>query len=318
MVTRWRPRRAALAVLLVLSPAIVGCSSSSGQRTTTAPVGAAVPDAPSSAEPSGTTVGSSRPASAVEPAGPVTGTPSATTVTSSAAPDVAPAEPLAAGSLTGKVIAIDPGHNGANGRHPSVIDRQVAIGNGHKECDTTGTETNAGYTESAFTLDVATRAAALLRAAGATVVLTRTDDKGVGPCITERAAIGNHAHADAAISIHGDGAPASGYGFHVIVPLGIGSNDAIVTPSRALGARIRDAFRAGTGEPLSSYTGTTSGGLVARNDLGGLNLSTVPKVFIECGNMRNATDAHRMTSAAWRQRAAQALAAGLARYVIAG
>jgi N-acetylmuramoyl-L-alanine amidase len=31
-------------------------------------------------------------------------------------------------------------------------------------------------------------------------------------------------------------------------------------------------------------------GLISRSDLGGLNLSHVPKVFIECGNMRNATD----------------------------
>jgi N-acetylmuramoyl-L-alanine amidase len=53
-----------------------------------------------------------------------------------------------------------------------------------------------------------------------------------------------------------------------------------------------------------------------RTDLGGLNLSTVPKVFIECGNMRNTTDASRMKSAAWRQRAAQALANGLANYLI--
>ena len=210
---------------------------------------------------------------------------------------------------------IDPGHDGGNGRHGAQIGRKVNIGNGTKACDTAGTQTNRGYTESAFTFDVSTRLAALLRAAGATVVLTRPDDRGVGPCITERAAIGNRAHAAAAISIHGDGAPTSGHGFHVIVPHGIGSNDAIVTPSHRLGVAVRDAFHAGTGEPLSSYTGTRTGGLVARNDLGGLNLSAVPKVFIECGNMRNATDAARMTDPRWRQKAAVALAAGFAAYL---
>jgi N-acetylmuramoyl-L-alanine amidase len=99
------------------------------------------------------------------------------------------------------------------------------------------------------------------------------------------------------------------------VPTGIGTNDTIVNPSRALGTAIRDAFRAGTGEPTSSYTGTRTGGLVARNDLGGLNLSQVPKVFIECGNMRNTDDAHRMGDAAWRLRAAGALAQGLTQYL---
>ena len=220
------------------------------------------------------------------------------------------------GALRGRVVVIDPGHDGGNGTHAAQINRLVDIGNGVKACDTAGTETNAGYAESAFTFDVSTRLAALLRAAGATVVLTRRDDRGVGPCISERASIGNRAHAAAALSIHGDGAPAAGYGFHVIVPKSIGRNEAIVAPSRQLGVRVRDAFRAGTGEALSTYIGG-SGALVARDDLGGLNLSTVPKVFIECGNMRNAADAARMTSPAWRQRAAVALAAGITRFLTA-
>ena len=42
-----------------------------------------------------------------------------------------------------------------------------------------------------------------------------------------------------------------------------------------------------------------------RSDLGGLNLSDVPKVLIETGNMRNATDAARLESAAYRQREAR-------------
>jgi N-acetylmuramoyl-L-alanine amidase len=107
------------------------------------------------------------------------------------------------------VVVIDPGHDGGNGRHTAQINRRVDVGNGRKACDTTGTQTNAGYAESAYTFDVSVRLASLLRAAGATLVLTRNNDTGVGPCITERAAIGNRAAADAAISIHGDGAPSS-------------------------------------------------------------------------------------------------------------
>ena len=44
-----------------------------------------------------------------------------------------------------------------------------------------------------------------------------------------------------------------------------------------------------TGMPVSTYDGAD--GLQPRNDLAGLNLTTVPKVLIETGNMRNATDA---------------------------
>ncbi len=112
------------------------------------------------------------------------------------------------GSLRGAVIAIDPGHNGGNGAHPGAIDRPVvAYADGQtKACDTTGTETNDGrLTESLFNLYVAEDLAAKLRARGARVVMTRTTNSGVGPCIDKRAAIGNRAHADAAISIHADG-----------------------------------------------------------------------------------------------------------------
>jgi N-acetylmuramoyl-L-alanine amidase len=65
--------------------------------------------------------------------------------------------------------------------------------------------------------------------------------------------------------------------------------------------------------PTSTYFG--SQGLVERSDLGGLNLSDVPKVLVETGNMRNATDAALLENSDFRQRAAQALAAGIARYL---
>jgi N-acetylmuramoyl-L-alanine amidase len=48
--------------------------------------------------------------------------------------------------------------------------------------------------------------------------MTRTDNNGVGPCIDERAAIGNRAHAAVGVSIHADGGPVTGRGFHVIYP----------------------------------------------------------------------------------------------------
>lgn len=217
--------------------------------------------------------------------------------------------------LAGKVIVLDPGHNGGNATHPAEINRKVDAGGFSKECDTTGTETDAGYPEHAFTWDVAQRAAAILRDRGAEVDLTRSNDTGVGPCVDQRAAIGNQAHADAAVSVHADGGPASGKGFHVILPgLLPGRNDAVVGPARALGEAVHAAMLT-TGEPTSTYVG--SGGYDVRTDLGGLNLSTVPKVFVECGNMRNTDDAARLTDPAFRQKVAQALADGLQDYLFA-
>jgi N-acetylmuramoyl-L-alanine amidase len=238
----------------------------------------------------------------------------ATTATAKRVTTTTVRRPRALGpGLAGKVIAIDPGHNGGNASHPNEINRQVDAGGFKKACDTTGTATNAGYPEAAYTFDVAVRLAGVLRAAGATVVLTRDSNTGVGPCIDERAAIGNRAQADAAVSVHADGGPSGGRGFHVIEPALVkGYTEPIVEPSARLGTALRDAFAADTPMPTSTYIG--SHGIDVRGDLGGLNLSKVPKVFIETGNMRNATDAGLLSDAGFRQQAAEAIAAGLASY----
>ena len=233
------------------------------------------------------------------------------------APATTPAKPSPAPRrlpLAGDVIVLDPGHDGGNATHPAIINQLVNVITEQKACDTVGAETDAGYPEHVFTFDVAIRLANLLRMDGATVVLTRQTDSGVGPCVTERAAIGNRAHANAAISIHADGGPPGGSGFEVIEPgLVPGYTNEIIGPSRRLGLDIRNEYQALTGEPYSDYVGAA--GLDVRTDLGGLNLSTVPKVFIECANMRNSNDAARLTNAAFRQRIAVALAAGLSAFL---
>ena len=223
--------------------------------------------------------------------------------------------PAGGGPLAGKTITIDPGHNGGNGSHPSAINQQVPIGNGEtKECDTTGTETRSGYPEHAYTWNVAKRLRRILKRQGAHVVLTRKSDDGVGPCINKRARIGNRADSDAAVSIHADGGPSSGRGFHVIYPTKIrGLTDDILPASKRLARKLRSSYEDGTGMPRSTYAGAN--GLDARSDLGGLRLSNVPKVFIETGNMRNRTDAKKLERASCRERVAKALAAGLRRFV---
>ncbi len=195
------------------------------------------------------------------------------------------------------------------------MNRLVDAGTLRKACDTTGAETASGYPEATYNYDVALRLRRLLLAAGARVVMTRTRTRPAwGPCITERAAIGNRAYADAAVSIHADGGPASGRGFHVIYPPSIrGLTDDIARPSYLLALDMRAAYRSASGMPYADYIG--SRGLDVRSDLGGLNLSNVPKVFVETGNMRNPTDAALLVQPAFRERAALGLAAGVAAFV---
>ncbi len=216
--------------------------------------------------------------------------------------------------LSGRVITIDPGHNGGNFTHPGEIGRLVNDGNGEKECDTTGTAAPDGYREADFNWSVALRLRGLLLAAGARVVMTRTSNTGVGPCITERAAIGNHAHSDAAISIHADGGPRHGSGFAILIPAPIPSraNQAIIRPSLRLAVALRTSLSR-MGLHPSTYDGVD--GLAPRSDLGGLNLSRVPKVFVEIANMQDAADEAPLERPAFRAGLARSLFTGLERFV---
>jgi N-acetylmuramoyl-L-alanine amidase len=226
-----------------------------------------------------------------------------------------PAERGRPDPLRGERIAIDPGHNGRNGAHPERINKTVPIGNGErKACDTVGTQTASGYPEHAYTMSVARKLKRLLRAAGARVKLTRKNDKGVGPCINRRAKIGNKFRADAAVSIHADGGPPSGRGFHVIYSNRIaGLTDDIYKPSKKLGRSLRNAYAKRTKTPPSNYAG--SKGLDKRSDLGGLRLSDVPKVFIETGNMQNRADARDLERSSYRKRIARGIRDGLRRFL---
>ena len=262
-----------------------------------------------------TTVASSSPSSrARAPTSPASAT-TAISATSATSPTTTTTPGLRASvPLHGMVVTIDPGHNGGNFTDPSYIGTLIWNGRENEMCDTTGTATAGGYTEAQFNFNVAEDLEADLRAEGASVVLTRTTNTGVGPCVTQRAAIGNDAHSDAAISIHADGGPAGGRGFAILEPVADGVNDAVVAPSQVLGADVRAAFLSQTTMPLSTYDGTD--GVAQRDDLAGLNLTTVPKVLIECGNMRNATDAALLVSPVWQAQAAHALASGITTFLL--
>ncbi|MCK1821631.1 N-acetylmuramoyl-L-alanine amidase [Streptomyces sp. XM83C] len=302
--SRRTPLLVALAALVsggLLGWAVYAAMGAPGDGGTTAGAPAA---------PSGSTSASARDDG--KKATPSASGPAAASPSPSGSPDAA------SGPLKGRVVVIDPGHNPGNFEHTAAINRPVDIGTNSKECDTTGTSTNSGYAEARFTLDVAHRLRDLLQQQGATVKLTQDGDRPYGPCVDERARIGNTAHADAVVSIHADGAAAGNRGFHVILPASVHAGAAdtrpIVGPSRELGERIAGSFVRVTGSAPSNYIGDGTG-LVTRRDLGGLNLSTVPKVFIECGNMRDSKDAALLTSGAWRQKAAQGISEGIVSFL---
>jgi N-acetylmuramoyl-L-alanine amidase len=233
----------------------------------------------------------------------------ASPATSRATPRASPQPSAPPKPLAGITVGIDPGHNGLNSTDPSFINHLIWNGRESETCDTTGTQTASGYTEARFNFDVARYLRAALIADGARVVMTRTNDHGVGPCVDRRAQILNDSGARVAIDIHADGGPPGGRGFTVLEPVADGPNDHVIRSSERFGRDVRAALLARTSMPVSDYYG--SNGIQFRDDLAGLNLTTVPKVLIESGNMVNATDAALLTSPRFQRQLAAALLAAI-------
>lgn len=217
--------------------------------------------------------------------------------------------------LEGRTVALDPGHNGGNAGSAEIT-RQVDDGRGGtKHCNTTGTATNSDYAEHAFNWEVALEVREQLEKQGASVVLSRDDDEGVGPCVDERGAFADD--ADLLVSIHANGTEdTSAQGFHVIVPEPLDDEVAatdLAADSADLGEVLVAAFEDADLSPNPAYG---EDGLVARSDIAGLNHASVPAAMVECGEMRNVEDAARMESPEGRSVYASAISAGIEEYLI--
>lgn len=215
----------------------------------------------------------------------------------------------AASGIAGRIVFLDPGHNGAN---DASINRQVPTGRGGtKECQTTGTTTDGGYPEHTFNWEVVLLIRQELTQLGVRTAMSRGNDDALGPCVDQRAEMANALNPDAVVSIHADGAPPGGRGFHVNYsdpPLNAAQGD----PTRQFAQVMRDQLVASGLQP-STYRGTD--GLYGRSDLTGLNLAAHPSILIECGNMKNADEAAVMQSAQGRAGYASAVARGISAYL---
>ncbi|BBY86178.1 N-acetylmuramoyl-L-alanine amidase [Mycolicibacterium tokaiense] len=230
------------------------------------------------------------------------------------AASVLTATPAAAApaGLAGKIVFLDPGHNGAN---DASISRQVPTGRGGtKDCQASGTSTDEGYPEHSFTWETTLRIRQALSALGVRTAMSRGDDTGLGPCVDERAAMANALQPDAIVSIHADGGPPTGRGFHVLYsspPL----NQAQAGPSVRFAQLMANQLQS-SGIPAANYIG--QGGLNPRSDIAGLNLAQYPSVLVELGNMKNPADKALITTPEGRQKYAEAVVRGIAAFLQTG
>lgn len=226
---------------------------------------------------------------------------------SSAKPSATPTASAKTKPLAGRTIVVDPGHNAV---WTKALLKQVPAGNGRtKPCNASGTA-GGSYAEHTFTWQLGQALVARLQRLGATVELTRPNDRGSGPCVNARAAITNRAKADLLISLHADGNLAQGArGYHIIVSSTMVGGAAVERRSAALARDLRTELDATRTMPRSTYIGGGTA-IHARTDIAGLNLINVPGVMLELGNMRNASDLALQRSPQWRATVAKALAAG--------
>lgn len=226
-----------------------------------------------------------------------------------AASTIAAPAAAAPANIAGKIVFLDPGHNGAN---DASISKQVPTGRGGtKDCQASGTSTEDGYPEHTFAWDTTLRIRQALTALGVRTAMSRGNDNAVGPCVDERAALANSVRPNAVVSIHADGGPPTGRGFHVLYsspPL----NDAQAGPAVQFAQIMRDQL-AGSGFVPSTYIG--SGGLNPRSDIAGLNLAQYPSILVELGNMKNPADSALMKTPEGRQRYADGVVRGIAAFL---
>lgn len=242
-----------------------------------------------------------------------------------AMPTAANAEPAPpqGNTLAGKTVFLDPGHQGSAAGND--LNKPVPDGRGGtKPCQTTGATSPDGVPEHKVNWDITQLVKAGLESQGAKVVLSRQDDAGWGGCIDERANAANASNADLAVNIHADstspGTDAGKSGFHIIVPE-LPIPDAAVNEvqsgkGRKAAEQMRDAFKSAGFAP-ANYAGAQDG-LQTRADIAAVNLTKVPDVFAELGNLSNPADAAALSGAEGQLKYAIAIVDGAIRYLLTG
>jgi N-acetylmuramoyl-L-alanine amidase len=156
--------------------------------------------------------------------------------------------------------------------------------------------------EKDLNLDIARRVQARLRAAGVPVVMTRTSDRHVS--LATRMRIANSRHVDAFVSIHNNASSnRSAHGTEVYRSIRGGG-------SATLGQDLAAELARSPGLPTSIHA--------RRGDHGDyyyqLRNATMPAVIVEGAYVSNRSDARLLASSSFRQKLADAIAAGILDY----
>ena len=208
-------------------------------------------------------------------------------------------------SLAGKVVCIDAGHQKKQNSDLEPVAPDSSIKKPKVSSGTAGIST--GIPEYELNLAVALKLKAKLEAAGATVVMTRTEND-VDISNVERAKIGNEAKADLAVRIHADGSTnRDAKGALMLIPSSKYIDAELASVSKTAGQIVLDE--------IIASTGAKSRGLSVRDDMTGFNWSTVPVILIEMGYMTNPDEDRLMATDEYRAKLAAGLYNGCAKFL---
>jgi N-acetylmuramoyl-L-alanine amidase len=204
------------------------------------------------------------------------------------------------------LICLDPGH----GTPPAIGRQTEPIGPGSHVMKIK--DGGGAHGEAAVALAIARRARRLLLARGYRVAMTRTGPTihlGNGDGNIARAKFCNRRHAALMVRIHADGSSdPSLHGVSTLVPAWHrGWTDDIYSRSVRAGRAMQKA--------VVRATGAVDRGVIRRSDLTGFNWANVPVVLVETGFLSNPRERYRLQTAAYQQRVARGLTAGVAAFV---
>jgi len=209
-------------------------------------------------------------------------------------------------AATPPLVCLDPGH----GTPPAVGRQLEPIGPGSRTLKIKDGGGAAG--EAAVALAIARRARRLLLGRGYRVAMTRTGPTihlGDGNGNIARSRFCNRRHAALMVRIHADGSTVrSLHGVSTLVPAWHrGWTDDIFARSLRAGRALQKA--------VVRSTGAADRGVVQRGDLTGFNWADVPVVLTEVGFLSNPAESRLLHTAAYQQRIADGLTAGVAAYL---
>jgi N-acetylmuramoyl-L-alanine amidase len=204
------------------------------------------------------------------------------------------------------LICLDPGH----GTPPAIGRQTEPIGPGSRVRKIK--DGGGAQGEAAVALAIARRARRLLLARGYRVAMTRTGPTihlGDGNGNIARAKFCNRRRAALMVRIHADGSSnTSLHGVSTLVPAWHrGWTDDIYARSLRAGRAVQKA--------VVRTTGAFNRGIFRRSDLTGFNWANVPVVLVESGFMSNLRESSLLRTAAYQQRVARGLTAGVAAFI---